>query len=171
LTATDSGDVLVQPPAAAGERQVEHVVGERADPADLLGEVDELVRRDRPVARVGPAHQGLHRDDVGGARVDDGLEDDADVAVGHRLLQLGAQLQATQALLVEHRVVAGHSALADSGQQGDVGPLHERAGVRAMGRGGRDADGQRHLEVQAGDPGARRGRLAQPARGSLGRGQ
>ena len=41
-------DVLVQPAPAAGEGEVEHVVGHRADPADLLGEVDEVVRRDAP---------------------------------------------------------------------------------------------------------------------------
>ena len=44
-------DALVQPAAAAGQRQVEDVVGDGADPADLLGEVDEVVGRDRPVAR------------------------------------------------------------------------------------------------------------------------
>ena len=96
-------DVLVQPAAAAGQRQVEDVVGDRADPADLLGQVDEVVGRDRAVARMRPAHQRLDGDDVGGLRVDDRLEDDADLAVGHRLLELGAELQPPQALLVEDR--------------------------------------------------------------------
>ena len=126
----------------------------RADPADLLGEVDEVVGRDRAVARVRPADQRLDRDDVGGLRVDDRLEDDADLPVGHRLLELGAQLQAAQALLVEHRVVAGDAAGVGGGEQGDVGPLHERAGVGAVHRRRGDADGERDLEVQA----RRRGR-------------
>ena len=40
-----------------------------------------------------------------------------------------------------------------------------------MHRGGGDADGQRHLEVQAGDPGPGGGGLTQPACGALGRRQ
>ena len=91
--------------------------------------------------------------------------------VGHGLLELGAQLQAAQALLVEDRVVAGDAAGVGGGEQGDVGALHERAGVRAVHRRGGDADGQRDLEVQPGDAGAGRGRLPQAAGGALGGGQ
>ena len=165
------GDVLVQPAPASGERQIEDVVGDRADAADLLGQVDEVVGRDRAVARVRPADQRLHRHDVGGLRVDDRLEDDADLPVGHRLLELGAQLEAAEALLVEHRVVAGDAAGVGGGEQGDVGALHERAGVRAVHRRGGDPDGQRHLEVQSRDAGAGGGGLPQAAGGALGGGQ
>ena len=171
LTATDSAMSWSSQRRQRASARSQHVVGERADPADLLGQVDEVVRRDRAVARVGPADQRLDRDDVGGLGVDDRLEDDADLPVGHRLLELGAQLQAAQALLVEHRVVAGHAAGVGGGEQGDVGPLHERAGVGAVHRRGGDADGQRDLEVQPGDPGAGGGGLAQPAGGALGGGQ
>nr|AHE14884.1 hypothetical protein asmbl_17 [uncultured bacterium] len=45
-------DVLVQPAPAPVQRAVEHEVGERTDPADLLGQADEVVGRDGPVARV-----------------------------------------------------------------------------------------------------------------------
>ena len=146
------GDVLVQPAPAAGQREIQDVVGDRTDPADLLGQVDEVVRRDGAVARVGPAHQRLDRDDVGGLGVDDRLEDDADLAVGHRLLELGAELQAAEALLVEHGVVTGHPAGVGGGEQRHVGPLHQRAGVGAVHRGGGEADRQGHLEIQPGDP-------------------
>ena len=68
-------------------------------------------------------------------------------------------------------MVAGDTAGAGGGEQGDVGALHERAGVGAVHRRGGDADGERDLQVQAGDPGPGRGGLAQPPGGALGGGE
>ena len=51
----------------------EHPAGERDDQAGLLGDRDELLGSEQPVARVVPAHERLDADDAAGHDVGLGL--------------------------------------------------------------------------------------------------
>ena len=61
---------LATPGGTLGDGRLEHERGERSHEPALLGQRDELVRRDEPERRVGPAQQGLDRGDRARAQVD-----------------------------------------------------------------------------------------------------
>ena len=63
----------VVPAAPLAERRSQHPAGQRPDQPCLLGEGDELHRRDHAVAGVLPADQGLESLEPAGAQVDQRL--------------------------------------------------------------------------------------------------
>ena len=158
---------VVVPHAHLAQRLLEHVRGERADQAGLLGDRHELGRADEAEPRVLPAGQGLDADDGAGRELGLGLEVEDDLAVGDRRAQRAGERQAARAvaveLLLEHQVAA---ATLLGGVHRDVGALDELLDSRAvLGRAG-DADAGVDLERQALD----RERLAQLGEQPLGDG-
>ena len=57
-------ETLLRPAGAVRERGVHHVAGERADHPGVLGERQELARREQASFRMVPADERLDRVDV-----------------------------------------------------------------------------------------------------------
>src|SRR3954452_3764739 len=134
LTAIDSGSSLAPQRLVAGHEALhqhrlaaalaQDPAADRHDEAHLLGERDELVRRDEAALRVAPAQQRL---DAGGAAVgepDDRLVVKLELIGGERALEVGAQLETREDALVHGRLEQAVAALAVA-----LGDVHRRVGV------------------------------------------
>jgi hypothetical protein len=103
----------------------------------LLGQLEEAVGREQPVARVLPAHERLDAHDAARVEVDLGLEvQDELLGVGQGAAQLGDELQALAGVVV----ALGRVEL-DAGAA-LLGPVHRGVGVaQQVACGGRRAGG------------------------------
>ena len=69
----------------------QHPLADRHDQARELGDRDELPRRDQAQLRVAPADERLGAEDLGRPQVDEGLEVQLQLVVGHGLPQTALQ--------------------------------------------------------------------------------
>ena len=131
------------PGGALRESLLEHEPRERPHEPGLLGERQELQRRDHAETRMGPAQQRLDGDGLAGPQVDLRL------VVQDQLLGVdgGTQLvdeDEAVAAVVDVRLVHLERALAELGPvHRDVGAAHEADAVGGVGRRHRDADAAR----------------------------
>ena len=136
--------------AALRQRRVEDVQRQRADQAGVLGQRDELVRRQQPALRVLPAHQRLDAVDVAGREHGLRLVVDDELVLVERAPQLADERQAARVVLVLRLVVDLEQRVLGLGLvHGDVGALHERVDVVAVIRVDADADRRLDRERQA----------------------
>jgi hypothetical protein len=140
---------------AAGLAQHEPV--ELDHQAGLLGQGDELGRRDQPAVRPRPAHQGLGAGDATGVQVDDRLVVDHQLPALDRTLQGGVHVVAVahraQHGALEHLVDALAAALGDV--HGDVGVAQQLGLVDGLALVEGDADAGADGDLPA-DQGERR---------------
>ena len=151
------------PPGELGAALVQDEVGDLRDQAHLLGDRDELLRRDEPLLRVVPTAQGLHVRDVAGPDVPDRLVHQAELRPGlERVRQEATEHEpALHALVVLDRVHLHRAAVLLGHVHGDVGPLQQQGNVVTVlgchGDAGAGGDGQReavhfdrtlHLDVE-----------------------
>ncbi len=150
---------------------VQHPPADRQDQARLLGDRDELVRRDHAALRVAPPQERLHAGRLAVLQAHDGLVVQLEPAFGDRPLEIAAQLQAGEHPLVhlwlEEPVAALAVALGDV--RGGVGVADQLVGRRPVARASdRDADAAaRHHLAMAGAHG--RGQRLEHALGRVGR--
>ena len=140
-------EALVPPRPALRERHGQHVLGEGADQAGVLGDRHEDVRRDEAVVRVVPAGQRLDADDRAGLQVGLGLVLDEELLALDGPPQLGGEREPPRAVVVDGRVVpldAGGAAL--GGVHRHVGPLQEGGRVGAV--VGRDGHADAGADVE-----------------------
>ena len=114
---------------------------ERDDQARLLGQGDEVGRRNDSALRMLPADEGLDRGEPAGLQIEDRLVVHGEALVGHRVPQLGHQLEPVGALVVEIRVEEVVAAVAPRlrGVHGEVG-VAQQAVERDPGPGMRYSD-------------------------------
>ncbi len=93
-------------------RLLEHVAPERHDQPGVLGERDELERRDAAAARMVPAHQRLDGDRLAGREVHDRLVLDEQLALLQRALELVLEVVAADDRVAHLRGEDGEAALA-----------------------------------------------------------
>ena len=118
----------------------------------MLGQRDELVRRQPAVHGVRPAQQHLGARHRIGAQVDLGLVVQHELLALERRAQVAGQGQALHAVAVELGDVALDPGAPLLGLvHGDVGALHEHVDVLAVLGEGRDADAGAELQAHAGD--------------------
>ena len=113
----------------------QHPFAERQDQPGLLGDGDELRRRDRPARRMGPAQQRLEPGRPVLLQVDDRLVGQRHRAGAQRLPQVGMQQQAPLALGGHRRGEEADAAalLRPGAEQRQVGMPQQRSGC-GMGR-------------------------------------
>ena len=150
LTATPMSSPWLRQLLALGERRVEHVVGQLAHHAGLLGQRHELTRCEQPALGVLPAHERLHLGDLAGREVDDRLVIDDELPEGDGVAQLADELQPLARVAVLLLGVEGVPAPRGLGLvHGHVGVPQEDAGVLAVLREDRDPDAGADLDVDA----------------------
>ena len=157
------GDARLAPAGQLGAALVQDEVGDLRDQAHLLGDPDELLRRDEPLLRVVPAAEGLDVRDLPGLDVPDRLVHQAELRPGlERVREEAAEHEpALHALVVLDRVHLHRAAALLGHVHGDVGPLQQQRRVVAVlgchGDAGAGGDGQReavhfdrtlHLDVE-----------------------
>jgi hypothetical protein len=130
---------LGQPRGGLPAGLAQHEPAERHDQPGALGGRDELGRRDQPAGRVLPADQRLDADHPAGARLDDRLVDDEELAGVQRAAQLAAEPGVADHRQLHAAVVAHPVGLAAllGRVHGDVGVAQH--GVQ-RGAGGRRGD-------------------------------
>ena len=110
--------MCVGPPGGRGAGLPHRPFAERDDEPGLLGQRDELGRRDEAALGVMPAQQRLEAADLVAREVDERLVVELELAVGQRLaqidLQLAARLHVGIHVRLEEAVDAAPSALARS---------------------------------------------------------
>ena len=129
-------------PAARRRRCAQHRQRQRADQARVLGQRDELRRRQQPALRVLPPRQQLHRLHAAAGQLDDGLEVRHELAaveaVPHGLFQRGTfGHQLVEADVVEAQAAA---ALGLGAVERRVGLAQQLVGIAAVFREAGDAD-------------------------------
>ena len=130
------------PGSELAARIVEHPVAERNDEARLLGDADELYRRDRAFLRVRPAGEHLESGQAPRVELEDRLVDEVEPFLRDRVPQLTLEPELCGHFGVQGAVEDRVSALALR-----LGAIHRYIGiahhlvVRLVGqRAGRDAD-------------------------------
>ncbi len=123
-------------------RLLEHPRADRDDQAGLLGERDELARREQAPVGVLPAHQRLHPDQPAAGERQLRLEVDDQLVLDQRAAKVVLEVKASGGTL-EHHVVEQRGAPA-AGLLGavhrGVGVADQLVGAAAERGGGRDAD-------------------------------
>ena len=114
----------VLPPHVLGAGLAEHPQPDLDDDAGLLGQADELRRRQQPSVGVVPADEGLDREHLARRHLDLGLVVDDQLAVVERLAQLDLVLE-LPAHLGPQRLVEDLDAIATE----LLGRVHGRVGV------------------------------------------
>ena len=90
----------------------EHPATDRDDQTGLLGNRNEVIRRDRSPAGVVPAKQGLDADDLAAGEPHDGLIVEFELVQGHRVLQVRTKFQPLDDALVHRRLEHAVASLA-----------------------------------------------------------
>ena len=143
-----------------------HQQAEVVHQAHLVGQTQELVRRDQPALGVTPAGQGLEPGHGPGQQVYDGLVEGLDLAAHERVAQVGLQRQPGQAVALQRPAVGRHTAAARRLGlfHGQLDPAQHFGGIGrvgpALGLGRADRDGW--IDVEAGDAQRLFQRLAHP---------
>jgi hypothetical protein len=160
---------LLAPLARLAQCRLAHPERQQADEAGVLGERDELGRRDQPPLGMGPAQQRLGAVDAAG-QVDLRLVVQDELVAVDGPAQVGEQREPRGAGLIARAVVHGHAETGALGLvHGDVGVLDERVGVPAVvriqrlaqlsgdgGRGGGVPEARKQdVELVATEPGDR----------------
>ena len=145
--------MCVGPLGGRGAGLPQRPFADRHDQAGLLGQRDELDRRDEAALGVMPAQQRLQTADLVALEVDERLVVELELAVGQRLaqveLQLAARLHVGVHVRLEEAVDAAPLAL--GAVQGEVGVLEQLVGIGAVaGRHG-DADAGADRDLMAVD--------------------
>jgi hypothetical protein len=156
---------LVRPIPVLPERLLQHVRGEPGDQPRLLGEREELHRRQQPVIRVLPAHERLGPGDLAAAKVQLRLVVDDQLTVGKRSAQLaeaGDPLRSAP-VAAEHVQLLARARLLGR-VHGRVGGLEQRLRVVPVVRVERDADAGLHEHGHAREHELLVKRLADPLR-------
>src|SRR6202007_732701 len=120
----------VSPGPHLGKREVQHVVGQRADNPSELGAWNELVRTHQTAYRVLPAHQRLDTGDFPGVQAHFGLVVQEQFAAIQTSAQLSENGQVFWRSKIRFRVVREYAhALLFGWIHGDVGALHESRSI------------------------------------------
>ena len=130
-------------PGGAAARLVEHERADRHDQPGLLGQRDELARRDEAALGVVPAHERLGGDDVAGVEADDRLVLDGELAAVDRAAGARSLRPWRCRIAVVHRWLEARPA-ALAARLGlvhrDVGVADQLAGAHRLGAARGDAD-------------------------------
>lgn len=142
---------VLLPPAGLRARGLDHPPADRVDQAGVLGDRDEPQRGDEPAARLAPAQQCLHCDELVAGQVEDRLVMQDEVILRQRLAHAHGQDQALERLLRPPRVddeVPAPQALRLV--HGGVGMAQESVLVLRVVGEDADADAGTELELGAG---------------------
>ena len=128
------------------------MIGEHPHDAGLLGQRNELVRREQPALRVLPANERLHVGDGAGVEVDERLVVHDELAQIDGVAQLADELQPRARVAVLLVRVEGMSAARRLRLvHRHIGVPQEAVGILAMFREDRDPHARGHLDVDAVD--------------------